>query len=325
MHSCFSLLLEAIMISQTRSSFRAYPLVVLCAIFVLLLSACGGTSTTGTGDKGPITIGGKLDVEAQLFTEFYSLLLVKNGFKVNEKLAYGKTPANFQAIQKGSIDLYAEFTGTALSLLDLKSTYDPQKDYDAIKDQYKQKYKITWLDRSASLNDGYALCMSKEKSQSSGITTLSQLAAKVSDLVLETPSDGTPFVDGLKTTYNFDSSSFKKADSVDSAIGLTAVSKGQADVAVCYGTDISVPAQNLVFLQDDKNGFPAFNPAPIIRDEVLTKYPEIQTILKPLADVLTTDISISLQQQVADKRANMSATQAIKEVAKSFLTDKKLL
>lgn len=311
------------MTSQTRA-FRAYPLAVIFSILVLLLAACGGTDSSSTS-KGPITIGGKLDIEAQLFTEFSMLILKKDGFKVNEKLALGNTPANFAAIKQGSIDLYTEFTGTALDLLQLKSTYDPQKDYDAIKDQYEKQFQITWLDRAANLNDGYALCMSKMKSQQLGITTISQLAAKVGQFSLVTPGDGTPFVDGLKTTYNFDSTSFKKTDSVAYAIGLTAVQKGQADVTICYGTDTSVAATDLVFLQDDKNGFPAFNPAPIVRDSVLSKYPEISTDLKPLYDLLTTDISISLQQQVAQKSTSMSKTQAIKEVAKSFLQSKGLI
>jgi osmoprotectant transport system substrate-binding protein len=77
---------------------------------------------------------------------------------------------------------------------------------------------------------------------------------------------------------------------VNYSIGVTAVAEGQAQVTVCYTTDGSIPQQNLVFLQDDKNGFPAFNPAPIVRDAVLSKYPEIATILNPLAPYLTTAI-----------------------------------
>ena len=231
---------------------------------------------------------------------------------------------NFNAIQKGSVDLYAEFTGTALNLLKIKSTFNPQKDYDTIKKDYEQQYKITWLDRSPNLNDGYALCMDKAQSQALGITKLSQLAPKASQLILESPSDGIPFVDELKTTYGFDSNSFKQAQTVDYAIGVTAVVKKQADVTVCYTTDGSIPQQNLVFLQDDKNGFPAFNPAPIVRDSVLSKYPEIQTALNPLAPYLTTDVSVSLQKQVDTKKANESDKQAIIDVATTFLQSKKL-
>jgi osmoprotectant transport system substrate-binding protein len=311
------------MYSFTRN-FRRSTFALLFIIPLLLLAACGG-GTTSTTTKGTITIGGKKDVEAQLFTEMYTQLLRNDGFTVNEKLAFGTTPANFQAIQNKTIDLYAEFTGTALNLLNLTSTYNPQQDYDAIKAQYNQKYQITWLDRAANLNDGYALCMQKDQAASLGIATLSDLASKISTLTLQTPSDGTPFVDGLKRTYNFDSNSFKNTQTVDYAVGITAVANKQADVTVCYGTDIGIPKNNLIFLQDDKNGFPAFNPSPIIRNEVLNKYPEIATKLNALAPDLTNDVSISLQQQVNQKSSSESTTQALKEVVKAFLTSKGLL
>ncbi|GCE11568.1 ABC transporter substrate-binding protein [Tengunoibacter tsumagoiensis] len=299
---------------------------LLLLIPMLILSACGADSgSTTTQDKGSITIGGKKDAEAELFTELYTLILEHKGFKVNSKLAFGNTPQNFAAIKSGDIDLYAEFTGTALNILNLNSTYDPQKDYDAIKQQYKDQYKITWLDRAADLNDGYALCINKNDPQTQGITTISELASKVSQFQLETASDGTSFVDGLKKTYNFDSNSFKKTETVDYSVALTSVGSKQAQVAVCYGTDTGVDAQGLKFLQDDKNGFPAFNPSPIIRDEVLKKYPEIADDLNPLAKVLTTDVSISLQKQLVEKQKSESQRQALKDVATDFLKSKGLL
>src|SRR3989442_113422 len=261
-----------------RVKFLA-PLVLLA---LLLLSACGSSTTTGnssgggTTSKGTITVGGKKDVEAQLLTEMYSELLTKAGFTVNEKLAFGNTPFNVAAIKNGDIDLYPEFTATGLNVLNIPSTYHPDQDYQNVKNGFEQKFKITWLDRSP-LNDGYAICTSKSESQKLGITSISQLAPMVSKLILETPSDGVPFIDNLKKTYGFDTKSFKKTETVDYAIGFTTVANNQAQVNVCYGTDATVPQQNFVFLQDDKNGFPAFNPAPIVRDAVLSKYPDIAT------------------------------------------------
>lgn len=305
-------------------SLRTRSLILLVLIPMLILTACGSSSGGGTPTKGPITVGGKKDTEAQLFTEMYSQLLRKAGFTVNEKLAFGNTPFNFAAIKNGDIDLYAEFTATGLNLLNIPSVYDPEKDYQAVKNGYEQQFRITWLDR-APLNDGYAICTSKSQSQALGITTISQLAPKVSQLTLESPSDGVPFVDNLKPVYGFDTKSFKKTETVDYAVGFTTVANNQAQVNVCYTTDGSVTSQNFIFLQDDKNGFPQFNPAPIVRDAVLSKYPEIKTILNPLAPFLTTDVSIMLQQQVADKAKNESKTQAIKEVATDFLKSKGLL
>ncbi|HTI14531.1 MAG TPA: glycine betaine ABC transporter substrate-binding protein [Dictyobacter sp.] len=302
----------------------------LAALFLfvplLFVAACGTPGTpASTGTKGPITVSSKLDNESRLIGQMYVLLLQKDGFKVNSKLAFGDTPFNFKAIQSGATDIYPEFTATGLNLLGTPSSYNPQKDYQTVKQGFQQKYNITWLNPSP-LDDGYALCMSKTQSQKLGITTISQLAAKASQMTLESPSDGVPFVDALQKTYGLTTKSFKKAQTVDVTVGYTTVQDGQAQVAVCYGTDTSVQSHGLVFLQDDKNGFPAFNPAPIVRDSVLKKYPEIATVLNPLAPKLTTAVSIQLQNQVAQKESQgASPDEAIKVTAQSFLQQNHLL
>lgn len=311
-------------------SLRAKSFVLLALIPLLILSACGGTTSGGGGttpaaSKGTITVGGKLDTEAQLLTDMYTQLLQKAGYTVNEKLALGNSIIVFQAISSGAIDLYPEFTATGLNKLGIPSSYDPQKDYQAVKNGFEQQYHITWLDM-APLNDGYAICTSQAESQKLGITSISQLAPKVSSLTLASPSDGISFIDGLKPVYGFDTKSFKSLQKVDYSIGFASVSNGSAQANVCYTTDGTVQQKNFIFLNDDKNGFPQFHPAPIVRDSVLQKYPDIATILNPLAPKLTTDVSISLQKQVADLKASgTSVTQAVHQVAKQFLQSAGLL
>lgn len=310
-------------------SLRAKTIALLFLVPMLILSACGSTSSSGGGgttpSKVPIVVGSKLDPEAQLLGEMYVLLLQKAGYQVTPKLALGQTPVVFGALKAGSIDLYPEFTATGLNLLSLKSASDPQKDYDSVKSGFEQQFHITWLDYSP-LNDGYAICTSQAESQKLGVTTLSQLAPKVSQLTLATQSDGITFIDQLKPTYNFSTSNFKALKKVDYSIGFAAVKSGDANVTECYTTDGGVMAQNFVFLQDDKHGFPEFHPAPIVRDSILQSDPGIKDVLNKLAPDLTTDVSIMLQGQVTQKKnAGTSVSQAVKEVAMSFLQSKGLL
>ena len=307
-------------------SFRVKIVLMLAALSLLLLSACGST-TGGNGGGGsskvPITIGSKLDVENQLLAEMYSLLLTKAGYSVTTKLALGQTPTLSSAIKSGAISLYPEFTGTALSQVNATSSYDPQKDYQTVKSAFEQQFHITWLDYSP-LNDGYAICTSQAESQKVG-TTLSQLASKVSQLTLATQSDGITYIDLLKNTYGFSTSNFKSLKKVDYSIGFQAVKNGEAQVTECYTTDGTVTSGGFIFLQDDKHGFPEFHPAPIVRDSVLQSDPQIAPVLNKLAPLLTTDISISLQNQVAQKASSMSKTEAIKQVATSFLQSNGLM
>ena len=85
--------------------------------------------------------------------------------------------------------------------------------------------------------------------------------------VLASPSDGISFIDGLKTAYGFDTTSFKSVQKVDYSIGFASVTNDSAQFNVCYTTDGTVATQNFIFLDDDKTGFPQFHPAPIVRDE----------------------------------------------------------
>ena len=316
-------------------SLRAKSIALFVVVALLALSACGtsgnsgGASSSGgsggTASKGTITVGGKLDTEAQLLTKMYTLLLRKAGFTVNEKPALGNSVIVFQAITSGQIDLYPEFTATALNKLGLPSANDPQKDYQTVKDAYNKQYQITWLD-PAPLNDGYALCTSQAESQKLGVTAISQLVPKAGDLVLTSPSDGVSFVDGLKSAYGLTTKSFKQVRTVDYGLGFQAISSDQAQVMVCYTTDGTIKTKNFVFLDDDKHGFPEFNPAPIVRNDTLKKYPDIATALNPLAPDLTTDVSIQLQGQVAKLKASgTSVSQAVTQVATDFLKSKNLL
>ncbi len=311
-----------------RRPSGAKLLLLLALIPMLILSACG-TTTTGSGTptttKVPIIVGSKLDLDGHLLGEMYVLLLQKAGYTVTSNLALGDNATLFAAIKSGAVDLYPEFTGTGLSLLGVKSAYNPDMDYQTVKTNYEQQFHITWLDQ-APLNDGYALCTSQAESQRLGVTSLSQLAAKVPTLTLATQSDGIPFFDALQNTYHFSTSSFKSVTKVAYAIGFAAVKSGAAQVTECYTTDGSVATQGFVFLTDDMNGFPQFHPAPIVRDDVLAADPGIAAALNAMAPKMTTDVNVMLQMQVNAKHtAGEPIAQAVQEVASAWLMSVGLL
>ncbi len=316
-----------------KRPFGAKFLLLFALISMLILSACGSTGSSGgstpgttpTPAKVAITVGSKLDLDGHLLGEMYVLLLQKAGYTVHSKLALGDNATLLAAIKSGAVDLYPEFTGTGLSILGVKSAYNPTQDYQTVKAGYEQQFHITWLDE-APLNDGYALCTSKAESQKLGVTTLSQLASKVSTLTLATQSDGIPFFDALQSTYGFSSSSFKSVTKVAYAIGFAAVNSGAAQVTECYTTDGSVATQNFVFLTDDKHGFTEFHPAPIVRDSVLQADPGIAAALNAMAPLMTTDVNVTLQMQVTAKHtAGEPIAQAVTEVATAWLTSVGLL
>jgi osmoprotectant transport system substrate-binding protein len=263
-------------------------------------------------------VGGKLDTEAQLLTKMYTLLLSNAGCNVTEKARLGTNDIVFKAITSGQIDLYPEFTATGLAQLGLSTTHNAQQDYQMVKTGYEQKYQITWLD-AAPMNDTYGVCTTKAKAQQLNVTKVSDLIPIAKNEIIATPPDGKSdpnVLPGLTTTYGI---TFKQEIVQDENVTFQTVQQGSADFNICYTTNGLIAADNFVLLDDDKSLFPIYNPAPIVRDQLLKQVPGIAAVLNALAPKLTTAAITSLNAQVAVQ--NLSVTQ----VATTFLQQQGLL
>ncbi len=290
------------------SSFRGQIVALFVAGAMIIAAVPGGSpgaraaglSALAAG-KPHLTVGGKLDTEAQLLTKLYVLLLRKAGFDVTEKAKLGTNDIVHSAITSGQIDLYPEFTATGLARLKLKSTRNDQKDYELVKAGYEKQFHITWLDMSP-LNDTYGICTSQAKAAQLG-TRISQLASAAPKLTVASPPDGTSdpnVLPGMKAAYGF---TFGKVTVLDEALTFTAVQQGKADVNVCYTTIALIVKNHFVELVDDKHLFPIYHPAPIVRDGTLQKAPEIAPALNAMAPKLTSEVSRQLQLEVVSGRS----------------------
>jgi osmoprotectant transport system substrate-binding protein len=311
--------------SMILGTLRAKSFALLVIISLVVLAGCGSASTsTSSNSSGGnpnssihLTVGGKLDTEAQILTSLYAQVLEHAGFQVTEKPKLGTNDIVFNAITKGDIDLYPEFTATGLAKLGVKTTHNVEQDYQAVKAGYEKNYKITWLDLSP-LNDTYGICTTKANATKYNITKVSELAPLASKLTIATPPDGQSdpnVLPGLKPTYGF---TFGSTKVLDASITYSAVMQGQAQFNICYTTSALIAKDNFVLLQDDKSLFPNYQVAPIVRDATLSKAPGIATALNKLAPYLTSAVSSQLQLQVVN-----GATPH--DVALQFLKSKGLL
>ena len=264
-----------------------------------------------------ITIGSKLDVDGQLNAQMYALLLQDKGYKVTTKLGLGQTPVLDSAIKSGSIDMYPEFTGTALSLLKLPPTQDAQQAYNEVKDAYQKQFSLTWLGAAFRLNDSYALCTSQKVTQDKHLQTIDDLKPIADQLTLASQQDG---IDAAVTPVeNGYGIKFKNVVKISEQLGFDAVKKGDADLNVCYTTDPNIVTNNFAVLKDTKNVFPIYSPAPVVRDELLQKSPEIANILNALQSKLTTETMLGLIKQVS------VGHKSVEDVAKTFLQEQGLI
>jgi len=275
----------------------------LLAVLVIgaLVSAIVPGSSPGAwaaAKQGHLTVGGKLDTEAQLLTKLYVLVLRGAGFDVTEKSKLGTNDIVHNAIISGQIDLYPEFTATGLARLKLRTTHNDQRDYDLVRAGYEKQFHITWLAMSP-LNDTYGICTTQPGANKLGMK-ISGLSEAAPRLTVASPPDGTSdpnVLPGMKSAYGF---TFGKVTVLDEALTFPAVQQGKADVNVCYTTSALIAKNRFVLLDDDHHLFPIYHPAPIVRDATLAKWSDIAPALNRLAPKLTSEVSRQLQLQVVN-------------------------
>jgi osmoprotectant transport system substrate-binding protein len=174
----------------SQSKF-AMLLGVVVLMSILTMAGCGGGgSGSGVGAGVTVKVGSKKDADGRLLGEMYAQLLEKAGYTVQRNLGAGDTPFLDSAIKSGAVDIYPEFTGTAISTYKLQNTQDAQAAYNEVKDYYSKNLKLTWLDAAFNLNDSYAICTSQAVSSSKSLTTLDQLTTMGSNLTIASPQDG---------------------------------------------------------------------------------------------------------------------------------------
>ncbi|MGK7753904.1 MULTISPECIES: glycine betaine ABC transporter substrate-binding protein [unclassified Roseovarius] len=278
----------------------------------------GAIMLAGVAHAEEIVVGGKNFTEQQLLSSMTAQLLAANGFEVDNRAGMGSAAVR-QAMENGQIDVYWEYTGTSLitynkveEKLNADETYTRVKELDAEKG-------IVWLEPSAA-NNTYALAMRKDESEELGITTLSDLAARVqneNDLTLASNAEWYARPDGFKPlqeTYEFDMSR-DQVKRMDTGLVYEALKNGDVNVGLVFATDGRIPAFDFVTLEDDKGFFPAYALAPVVRDEVLEANPKIGELLNALSAKLDDETMATLNARVdVDK-------ETIEAVAESFLSE----
>lgn len=284
----------------------------------VLTAGCGGRGAS----QVTVKVGSKDFTEEFILGEMYALLLQEAGFKVERKLNLGGTPIAHAALEKGDIDLYPEYTSTGLlTVLKEKPIADAQGIVDAIRKGYKEKFKLTWLD-PAPFNNTQALAMTKGVAEKHGIKTYSDLAAKAGELRLGGPAEFAEREDGIKGLQKaYGGFQFKEFRQLGTgSLRYEALKNGQVDAVVAFGTDGQISGMGLVVVKDDKNFYPIYQVAPVVRDDLLAKNPKVAEILNKLAPLLTDEIMAGLNWQVdgPDKKEYAA-------VAKAFLQEKGLI
>ena len=279
----FNLLLKWMEKAKLRTIFAAF------AVMVIGLGASYTPSLLPKPKKENLVIAGKLGPEPEILANMYKILIEKNtDMTVTVKPNFGKTTFLYEALKKGDIAIYPEFTGTVTESL-LKPTpqvsHDPEAVYKAARDGIKQQDDLALLKPMAYQNT-YAIAVPKKIAQEYGLKTISDLKKVEGQLragfTLEfnDREDGNK---GLQKVYGL----HLQVSTMEPALRYQAIQSGDIQITDAYSTDAELARYDLVVLEDDKQLFPPYQGAPLMKEALLKKHPELEGILNKLAGKIT--------------------------------------
>ena len=278
---------------------RRYPSALLSIVLVLLAALSLSCSRDTT-----IVVGAKAFDEGYILGHIAVEALAIAGYEVEEQFGVASS-AMRSALETGQVDLYYEYTGTAYTVYagadDRDVMTDPTRVYQAIRNYDSLEHNLIWL-HPMPFNNTYALLMRHENAETHGISSLTDLKkALLSGATFRIAVDAEFYErpDGwqaMVARYEFPAVDVIK---MEAGLIYTALSKGEVDVGMGYSTDGRIEALGLAVLEDDRSFFPAYNPAAVVRKELLQKNPHIRSVLEQLNGHITTDVIRRLNREVS--------------------------
>jgi osmoprotectant transport system substrate-binding protein len=297
-----------------RVGYRAFLLAIVPAVFFLVLSSCSSSRS----DR--IVIASKNFTESLILGELVAQQLeAQTNLKVERRFYLAGTYICHQGMLAGRIDVYPEYTGTALTaLLKEKPEGDRRQVYDRVKTEYERRFRLT-LGSTFGFNDTFAMEIRGEDARRLNIRTLSQAAAYAPQWragfgyeFMERP-DG---YKGLAATYGLHFGVPPRV--MDLGLLARALKDHQIDLAAGNTTDGLIPALDLFVLEDDRHYFPPYEAVPVIRDETLRRHPEVRSGLAQLEGKISDTEMQQLNYAVDGQHRD------VKEVVREFMRKKGL-
>lgn len=272
--------------SHHRNTWRPKlrPIALAMPLVVLLVGTIAvWPKNIATAGQPAIRVGSKNFTEQLILGELIARKLEQAGLPVERKFNLGGTMICHEAMRAGELDIYVEYTGTALvSVLERDASSDSEQVLKDVRDAYRQKFDIEWM-QPLGFNNAYAITVRRQTAEQLNLTSISDLIPHAQQLRAGwTPefaerSDGYP---GLREAYNF---TFADVRDLDAALMYEAAASEKVDVICAFSTDGRIDEYKLRTLTDDRAFFPPYQAIPTCRQEVLDRTPEVRKILNSLA------------------------------------------
>ncbi|KMY32776.1 glycine/betaine ABC transporter permease [Lysinibacillus xylanilyticus] len=311
----FDFLLKKLELLSFKKTITALSIISVVAVLMIIFPLLNFK------EKEEIVIAGKLGSEPEILINMYKLLIEnETDLKVQLKPGLGKTSFVFNALKSGSIDIYPEFTGTAISeFLKEEAINNNQEDvYNQAKEGMMNKFEMVMLS-PMKYNNTYALAVSKEIADTYHLQTISDIKPIQESIKAGFTLEFNDREDGYLGIQKRYGITLSNITTMEPKLRYQAIESGNIDLLDAYSTDSEIRQYNLQVLTDDQQLFPPYQGAPLLRKETLEKYPEIETALNKLANQITDDEMREMNYQVNVEGQN------IEDVAREYLIKAGLL
>jgi osmoprotectant transport system substrate-binding protein len=308
--------------------FRRVLRAAAALLFVAILPAAA-QSPSSAGEK--IVVASKIDTEGALLGNIILAVLGAGGLSVENRLQLGPTNIVRAAILAGQIDIYPEYTGNGAFFFHRESDpawKDWAKGAAEVRRLDRERNHLIWLSQAPADNT-WTIVLRRDLAQRRHLGTLEDLARYLREGGQIKLAASAEFVESpaalpaFEQTYGFrlDDAQLLTLSGGNTAATLRAAAEGMSGVnaAMAYGTDGAIAALGLVVLKDEKGAQIVYAPAPVVRQAILQRYPEIAALLAPVFASLTRDRLQRLNAAISVDGENAH------RVAVSYLKSKKFL
>lgn len=264
---------------------------------------------------------GKLGTEPEIITNMYKLIIEdKTDVFVEIEPGMGKTTFLFNALKSDNIDGYLEFTGTVLGEItkeDAKFTTEKEV-YQQANESINKKYQMSLL-KPMQYNNTYALAVKKEYADKYQLKSISDLQKVKSAIRAGFTLEFNDRMDGYKGIQKKYGIKFDNVRTMEPKIRYQAIEQGKIDLIDAYSTDAELKKYGMVVLKDDKNLFPPYQGAPLLKDETIKEHPEVVKALNQLAGKITDEEMQTMNYAVTYQNKSPEST------ARAYLKREKLI
>ncbi|MBZ5534643.1 MAG: ABC transporter permease subunit [Acidobacteriia bacterium] len=264
-----------------------------------------------------IVVGSKDFTEQVILGELIARQIERRtGLDVERRFELGGDLCH-RALLAGEIDIYVEYTGTAFAaILKHQPIADPGAVYVQVKREYLERFGLVWL-APLGFNNTFAILVRGDEAQRLSLRKISDISryaprwrAGFGQDFMSRP-DGYP---GFSRTY--DLKFVEPPREMDLSLTYRALANGQVDVIAGNSTDGAIELLGLVALQDDRQYFPPYQAAPVVRKGIVERYPQVAGALNSLGGTVSDHEMRRLNYQVDSEHRD------VKQVVNEFLEGK---